>query len=105
MAIVHGLEGSSSSPYVVENSGRALTAGCKRRASQLAGQLENQIASHGIADQRETTDEVRAGQFGHQNSDVLGAAGVIDGGGQLFASTTAAHFHADDIVTATLAAR
>ena len=52
----------------------------RRCGAQLTGQLENEVASHGIADQGEAADKVRAGNFGHHGSDVFRASGVIDGG-------------------------
>lgn len=67
------------------------------RGAQLAGQLENQIASHGVADQSEVADKVRAGHFGHDDGDVFGAAGVIDGGRQILAGSATAHIHADNV--------
>ena len=62
----------------------------------FAGQLQNQVAAHGIANQRKAANEVRAGQFAHHNSDVLGAPRGIDRGRKFFAVTTTAHIDADE---------
>jgi hypothetical protein len=77
----------------------------RRGSASFAGQLENQVTAHGIANQREAANEVCAGQFGHHSSDVLGAPRVIDGGREFFSVTAAAHIHADDVATGSQGAR
>ena len=72
--------------------------GHKRRPrAPLAGELEHQIAAHGVADERHALEAEALGEVAHHGAHVGRAAGVIERGRERFGAAAVAHVHADDV--------
>ena len=63
----------------------------------LAGELEHEIAAHGVADQRHALEAEARGEVAHHGAHVSRAAGVIERGREGIAAAAVAHIHADDV--------
>ena len=63
----------------------------------LAGELENEIAAHGVADQRHALQAEALGEMAHHRAHVGGAAGVIERRSERLGAAAVAHVHADNV--------
>lgn len=66
-------------------------------AAELAGELEDEVSAHGVADEGDGLQVVEGGEVIQYGEDVVGEAGVIEGGGEVFGSAAVAHVHADGV--------
>ena len=72
--------------------------GDKRRPrAPFAGELEHQIAAHGVADQSHALEAEALGEVLHHGAHIGGAAGVIERGRERIGAAAVAHVHADDV--------
>ena len=72
--------------------------GDKRRPrAPLAGELEHQIAAHGVADEGHTLEAEALGEVADHGAHIGGAAGVIERGRERIGTAAVAHVHADDV--------
>ena len=70
----------------------------RRSSAEVAGEFEDEIAAHGVADERDGLEAVLSDEeVAHDGEDVAGEAGVIEGGGEVLGAAAVAHVHADDV--------
>ena len=65
--------------------------------AEVADELEDEIAAHRVADQRDGFEGVALDEEAQDGEDVVGQAGVVEGGGEGFGAAAVAHVHADDV--------
>ena len=70
---------------------------CEGVVVEFAGELEDEVAAHGVADERDGLKAVEADEEAHDGEDVAGEAGVVEGGGEVLGAAAVAHVHADDV--------
>jgi hypothetical protein len=69
----------------------------RRVCAEVAGKLEDEVASHGVADERDGLELVARDEEAQDGEHVCGEAGVVEGGGEIFGAAAVAHIHADDV--------
>jgi len=69
----------------------------RRSGAVFAEELENEIATHGVADEDDGFDLVVVEDAGYDFADVCRAARVIDRGREMVRAAATAHVHADDV--------
>ena len=69
----------------------------RRIFAEFARKLEDEIAAHGVADQRDRLQMVQIDEEAHDGVNVAGEAGVIERGGKRLGPAAVAHVHADDV--------
>jgi hypothetical protein len=69
----------------------------RRPRAPLAGELEHEIAAHGVADQRDALEAEARGEVADHGAHIGRAAGVIERGSERIAAAAVAHVHADDV--------
>ncbi len=67
------------------------------QCAQLARQLQDQIAAHGIADERDGAKAMTVDEEAQDGEDVAGQTGVVEGGGERLGAAAVAHVHANDV--------
>ena len=72
-------------------------SGKQRLRAPLAGELEHEIAAHGVADQRHALKVEARGEVMDHGAHVSRAAGVVERGSERFAASAVAHIHAHDV--------
>ena len=94
---VQGISGGSE----VDGGGDADDGAELRRGvrAEIAGQLENKIAAHAVADQGEGGELVKIEKVAHDGVDVRAHAGVVKGGREALRTAAVAHVHANDVAT------
>ena len=71
--------------------------GKRRQRAPLTGELEHEIAAHGVADQRHAFKTEARGEVADHRAHVGRAAGVIQRGRERIGAAAVAHVHADDV--------
>jgi len=97
---------------LVEGGGGGIEIGCGADAdyaaelgwgigAEVAGQLEDEVSAHGVADKRDGGEVLGLEEEAHDVIDVGGHAGVIERGGEaghlVVLTAAVAHVHADDV--------
>ena len=97
---------------LVESGGRGVEIDCGRDAdgaaelgwgigAEVAGELEYEVAAHGVADERDGGELLGIEEEAHDVVDVGGHAGVVERGGEashlVVVAAAVAHVHADDV--------
>ena len=65
--------------------------------AQFAGEFEDEVSSHGIADQRDRLQPVPRDEVVHHGEHVAGEAGVVERRRKGLGAAAVAHVHADDV--------
>ena len=68
-----------------------------RRFSEIACELEDKVATHGVADERDGLQMVQVVEEAHDGEHIAGEAGVIEGRRERFRVGAVAHVHTDDV--------
>ena len=69
----------------------------RRPVAPLPGQLQHQVAAHGVAHQRHPLQAVQPGKMIHHRAHVAGEPGVVERGRQRVRVRAVAHVHADHV--------
>ena len=97
VAAVNGLVQSVGAGGEINGRAHGGNGGKRRQRAPLAGELEHEIATHGVSDQRNALEAEARGEVAHHGAHVSRAAGVIERGRERITAAAVAHVHADDV--------